>query len=119
MPLTKPATWGYNYTRSKTIPTLINYLRRAPIQARCPSTGRGDHLQGAVQPDQSSFWPAVGEDGGAIAGPATQVNHMAGRVQGDAARELATGPGALFIETKILIGIPSRHDAELFGGLHG
>jgi hypothetical protein len=89
------------------------YFAFPPAQPRLGLAGGGDHLRRTVHPGQVSLGPAFRQDGGAVAWATAQVNDADRGGHGDAGRKITAGPGAFFIEAKILFGIPCRHNAGI------
>src|SRR5438045_105240 len=67
------------------------------------------HVGGAVESGDCGGWPALGQDRGAVARSATEIDHSGGRGRVDARDEIAAGLRALVGESEVLAGIPIGH----------
>src|SRR5438128_1789504 len=69
-----------------------------PVPIGMRRSSFGDHIGGVVEAGDLGVGPALGEDFGAVAGTAPEVDDTAGCGKFDAGGEVAAGTGALFGE---------------------
>ncbi len=70
-----------------------------------------DHFRRTVQTGNVRAGPSLGQDGGAVAGAAAQVDRAVNAWKYDSRHQVAAGLRPFIRETKILAGVPTGHTA--------
>jgi hypothetical protein len=88
-----------------------------PVMRGTAFAGFFEHLSGAIETSDDGAGPSLGQNAGAVAGAAAEVDDCHRLRQTDLGCEIAARPRAFFLEQQILVGLPTGHINFYYGGM--